>query len=366
MLNKKEAACCCAILRRIVYHDGSVVPTMDRKRMRAILDAQGISGMMDCANEPALLPFQNKQNAVVYASYQYALRETVCLLFREMDKRGLVCALLKGEALSACYPADVIRASGDIDLYLPGKQREAFRQMMDDLSFTLQDDIISGQEGVDDYVSESGIHLEVHCTYFQRLSARQRKLLKEHGFFSSKLFERGGGYWTLKPEAHLVYLVYHADKHLVNHGLTLRMMMDLTQFVNRYADEIDQNAFRALISDLGLTRLTNAIFCWCEKYMGMRRDFWRKTGTGREFFVRLMLRSTADEVNLRNWERFFKRAYPYFYSEFCEESEAGYTTRHYYHPHGIFKKKANFITFVFWWLIRLFWGFEVDFSNEAV
>ena len=75
MLNKKEAACCCAILRRIVYHDGSTVSAMDEKRMRAILDAQGISGMMDCANDPALLPFQNRQNAIVYASYQNAFEK---------------------------------------------------------------------------------------------------------------------------------------------------------------------------------------------------------------------------------------------------------------------------------------------------
>ena len=212
-----------------------------------------------------------------------------------MDKRGIACALLKGEALSACYPTDVIRASGDIDLFLPGKQREAFGRMMADLGFRLEKDIFSGQEGVDEYVSENGIHLEAHSAYFQRLTARQRKLLKERGFFSSELFERADEFSTLKPEAHLIYLVYHADKHLVNHGLTLRMLMDLTQFVNRYADEIDKNAFRAFISELGLTRLTNAVFCWCEKYLGMRRDFWRKTGPRRDFFVRLMMQSIKDE-----------------------------------------------------------------------
>lgn len=366
MLTRKEAENCCAALRRIVYHDESPLSVSDWDRMRGIMVAHGVASMADCADDPALLPMQDRKKALAYISYRFALRETVYRLFREMEKRGIKSAVLKGEAVNECYPPNVMRVSGDIDLYLPGKQREAFGQMMQELGFRLQKDVFTGQLGVDDYYSPEGIHLEVHSVYFQRLSAWQRKLLKERGFFSSAFFQRVGGYVTLKPEAHLLYMVYHADKHIISHGLALRMLMDLTQFVNRYADEIDKTAFQTFIRQLKLTRITNAIFCYCEKYLGMRRDFWRRTGPGMEFFLRLMMTPAKEELRSHNWERLFRRPYPYFYEESCEESDQEYQIRHSYKPRNLLKSKYHLSVFVFWWCIRLVWGFDVDRSNEAV
>lgn len=366
MLTKKEAATCCAMLRRIVYRDGSCLSISDMHRIRGIMEAQNIAGMADCADDPELLPVQNRENALVYATYHHILRETVCRLFQEMEKRGIKGAALKGEAVSDCYPPDVIRASGDIDLYLPGKQREAFALLMKDMGFRLHEDAFEGQPGVDDYYSPEGIHMEAHVVYFQRLSAWQRKLLKERGFFSTALFEQADGYVALKPEAHLLYMIYHADKHLIGHGVTMRMLMDIAQFVNRHAGEIDPAAFQAFIRQLKITRPTNAIFCYCEKYLGMRKGFWRKTGPRMEFFVRLMMTPTDEELQYRNWERFLRRPHPYFYLDRCEEAEQEYRVRHIYSPNNLLKKKYNISTFVFWCLIRLVWGFDVDHSNEAV
>ncbi len=68
MLTKKEAENCCAMLRRIVYHDGSRLSVSDWNRMRSIMIAQGIDGMVDCADDPELQPIQNKENAIIYAT----------------------------------------------------------------------------------------------------------------------------------------------------------------------------------------------------------------------------------------------------------------------------------------------------------
>ena len=362
MLTRKEAESCCAMLRRIVYREAAPLSLPGRERMRSLLEAHEMASMVDCADDPALRPVQDRKNALMTAVYAHSLRETVYRLFREMEKRGIVCALLKGEAINSCYPPEVVRTSCDIDLYLPGKQREAFAAMMRDLGFRLGEDLFTGQLGVDDYWSEDGIHLEVHSVYFQRIGARQRKLLKERGFFSDALFERADGYVTLKPEAHLVYLIYHAAKHVVGHSVTLRMLMDLTQFVNRHAGSIDGEAFAALTRELGLTRIANAIFCFCEAHLGLRQGFWRKTGPRMDLPLRMMMMPTDEERTRLSWEQLFMRPYQSFYTETCEETDTEYRLRH------TFRKRRLLLsrTFVFWWLVRLVWGFEVDFSGEAV
>ena len=153
MLTRKEAANCCAILRRIVYRDGSPLSVSDMDRMREIIAAHGMDSMVDCADDPALLPVRDQEKALIYIMYRFILRDTVRRVFQEMEKRGIQCAVLKGEAISECYPPDVIRVGVDVDLYLPGKQREAFGQMMQELGFRLQKDVFTGQLGVDDYFS---------------------------------------------------------------------------------------------------------------------------------------------------------------------------------------------------------------------
>ena len=362
MLNKTEMEQCAAVLRSIVFHEALRLFPDGGGKLRVAIENNDMASFVDCAADPALSPVQKAGQGFKYAMYRNALRDAEQLLFREMNKRGITAIALKGEAVNSCYPPDVTRVSGDIDLFLPGKQREAFANMMKELGYRLESDIFEGQRGVDDYVAHSGIHVETHFIYFQRLGARQRKILKERGFFSMALAAEQDGYVTLRPEAHLLYMVYHAGKHLICHSLTMRMLMDLAMFVNSHAEEIDWADFGDLIRQLHLNRIANALFCFCEKHLGMRTGLWKKNGPRMETPLRLMFKGPEKD----RWERFIARAHPFFYEEVCVEAEQEYRLRQIYDARGLFKNRYNFSTFVFWWLLQLIWDMEVDFTGEAV
>ena len=365
MLSRRQVRCCAGILRHILYRETAPLPAMDRAVMRRIFHLNGMESMVDCCEDPALAPLRAPEKAFGHMLYQRSIQHTVTFLFQEMNRRGIRAAVLKGVAVSECYPKDVVRTSGDIDLYVPGSQREAVSQMMREAGLSLASDLVNGQCGADTFVTSAGVCVEVHYIYFLRLSARQKKVLRRHGFFSADLFvpSAEGNYSVLRPEAHLFYLAYHAGKHMLAHTVTLRMLSDITMFVNRYADEIDGEAFRRLADELRYTRIFNALFCFCKKHLGMRKDFWRKSGCSMDFFVRLMFKSGEE----RSWERFIDRGPEawIFYRGQCVEENGEFRSRYCYAPGKAFKRKYSFSTFVFWWLLRLIWGCEVDFSREA-
>ena len=366
MITRLQADSCAAILRHILYGEQTHLdPRTDWDAMMELLQIHGLDSMVDCCSDPSLSPVSKPEKAFGHALYRRTLRQTIRALFLEMEKRGIRAAVLKGIALENCYPAGVVRTSGDIDLYLPGPQRPAFTEMMADLGIERESSLQSGQTGVETYVTPAGVTIEAHYIIFYRLGARQRKLLREKGYFSDRFFVRGDDpeipYWTLSTTEHLFYLVYHSSKHLLSHDLAFRMLADLTVFVNRHGDEIDWPLLRQLLGELRLTRLANAQFCYCVKHLGMRSDCWARTGAPMEEALRAMLCSAS----IRLWERFYTRRYVWvFYPVECLEREGEYFIRYTYHPLRALKNLSNLFIFVAWRLVRWIWDYEVDTSGD--
>ena len=365
MLDRDQINALTAIARRILYQDQTPVPAADPAALRQLFFLHGMESMVDCCDDPALAPFRKPENAFGHLLYHRSLEQTLLLLFAQMRRRGIKAAVLKGEAVNACYPASVVRTSGDIDLYVPGRQRDAVNRMMAELGIPVDRDMDHGQCGVDTFLTSAGVEIEVHYLCFQRMSARQRRILRAHGFFSAAAVvpSADGRYDTLSPEMHLLYLIYHAGKHMLVHTLTVHMLMDLTAFVNRYAPEIDAKAFRRLVRELRFTRICNALLCFCMKHLGMRRDFWKRTGCSMEFFLRLMCNSGSENY----WEQYISRLPGEwkFYLNRCVERDGEFFHQSLYLPREAFRNKMNFSTFVGWRALRLLWHCEVDHSGEV-
>ena len=365
MINKKEISSCALVLRHILYGEQTPFDAdTDWRALRRIMELHGIVSLVDCCADPALAPLQDPKKVFSHTLYHQILRDTVQHLFQEMEKRGIRAAVIKGIALDCCYPANTVRNSGDIDIFVPGKQRQAFTDMMQDMGYIRTKDIHNGQTGVDTYISPIRIQLEAHYIICYRMGARQRKLLREKGFFSDRFFVRGDdqeiSYLTFSPTAHLLYLVYHTGKHLLNHTITFRMLADLTMHVNRYADQIEKEMLLDLLKQLSLMRMANALFCFCKRYLGMRQDFWKKTGTAMEMPLRLMMNNESP----RFWERFPRRYVWIFYPIECLERDDEYFIRYTYHPWRALTSKFDLSTFLTWLFLRLIWHYEVDTSGE--
>lgn len=368
MIKRRQAEACTTILRHIVYGDTAPLDDRtDRRVIRQLLHLHGIDCMVDCCNDPALSSVRDPGKAFGHALYRCTLRETLRALCLEMEKRGIRGAVMKGTALENCYPPNVVRTSCDIDLYLPGAQRHAFTEMMADMGIPLAQDVQVGQTGVDSFITAAGVEIEAHYIIYYRMGARQRKLLREKGYFSDRFFVRGDDpeipFWTFSPDAFLLYLAYHSSQHLLTRDLTFRMLSDLTVFVNRHGDEIDWPTFRELLGELRITRLVNAQFCYCIKHLGMRSDLWQSTGAPMERTLEAMLRSCPEYI----WERPFTRQYTWaFYPIECLEEGDEVSLRYTYHPWRALKHTQDLAVFLAWRLIRWIWDYEVDTSGETV
>lgn len=367
MLSKKETAQCCQVLRHLLYHEDSPFPPdTDWERLSRIFQAHRMESMVTCCNDAALRPLMRPECLYENSLYRWTQRDLTDLLFREMDRRGIRGAVLKGLAIERCYPPEVMRPSGDIDLFIPGNQRPAFSALMDELHMTLLSPLDRGQQGVDVYRTESGLEFEVHYIYFHFYTARQRSILQRLGCFSERCLVPGGDsdvrYDTVRPDLHLAYLIYHSAKHMLHHDLSLRMLSDLSMFINRYGDAIDPERFRRLTAELRMTRVTDALLCFCMKHLGMRTDFWQPQGRSREHLLRLCLTSPEDYP----WERSQKQVSWPFYRSSCVETADGYASVRRYRPLLALRNRSFFTTFLSWRFIRLLWGVEIDRSGKAL
>ncbi len=365
MISRKEASTCALVLRHILYGEQTpFAADTDWRSLRQIVELHGIDSLVDCCTDPALSPLKDQKKASTNAVYHQMLRYTVQHLFQEIEKRGIKAAVMKGIALDNCYPANSVRTSSDIDIFVPGTQRQAFSDMMRDMGNTLVTNIHNGQTGVDTYVTPIKIELEVHYIIYYRMGARQRKLLRDNGFFSDRFFMPDGdqdiSYLTFAPIAHLIYLLYHTGKHMLTHTLSFRMLADITMYVNRYADQIEKEKLLDLLKQLSLLRMSNALFCFCMRYLGMRQDFWKKTGPAMETALRQMM----NNEKVRFWERFPRRYVWSFYPIKCVEKDNEYYIQYTYHPWRAFTSKYNLATFVTWFTLRVIWQYEIDTSGD--
>lgn len=332
--------------------------------MGQILAVHRMRSMTDCAQDPALRPLTLPKNTLAHAMYRHVAHETMKMLFVEAARRGIRMAVIKGVVLEDCYPPDLIRNSADIDLYIPGDQREAFNSLMWEQGMTLLSDIYKRQQGVDVFRTPGDLTIEVHYIIFRMFSARQRRILRARGYFSADSLTpcsaAGIDCMTMKPEAHLVYLLYHTIKHMLHHGLRYRMLTDLTLFINRWGDAIDWTDLHALIRELRCVRPVNALLCYCMRHLGMRIDCWRKDGPALEPLVRLSLTSARYYA----WERFHVRLYWPFYRSDCVHTADGYRNRHTYCVAKAFRGRRILTTFVVWRVLRAVWGMEIDRTGE--
>lgn len=157
-----------------------------------------------------------------------------------LSQAEIPCLWLKGVALAqTVYPAPDLRPMLDVDLLVPYAQRSAALHALEAIGYRLLPQLFDGTEALKHHYALQGpggdkILVELH---FRLLGAADR-LLPLAGlewFWQQTMKIEGaaqrGGWSTLRPEAHLLYLAAHA---LLQHGesdLRLLRFFDLHQII---------------------------------------------------------------------------------------------------------------------------------------
>ena len=274
--------------------------------------------------------------------------KTLTAIFEKAAEKQIPMAVMKGAVLSACYPEGISRPTNDIDLYIPGAYKMAFKELMGEMKAKLGEALDENQLGVDCYVMPNEIYIEAHYAICSYLPDRQRNALKKEGMFGSEHFMpfqvNGKTVMTFEPEYHLAYMIYHFLKHLFFYeGGTLKMLADITLFVNANAGEIDEKVLERLLADMGYLKAADAIFGVCREMAGMKKDFFLST---RPVYAEKMLERIAVEQD--NTQKFREHLAWSIYHVDLTEDEAGNTD--------------TTVRFK-WWIFLAFLPFSLDWSR---
>lgn len=190
----------------------------------------------------------------------YALRKRVVEeMVSVCNKNNIRMMLLKGIGLSEVYPKPQSRPSGDIDIYLfddyeKGKELFGEKEV--------------GGTVLHDEFHYRGVLVENH-KMFVYPNTRVKELVGTHLMKSlDRVVQTPGGYYTFAPLDNLAYLMMHAFNHIrfvSDDGLyTLKSMVDLVVFFNRYKETFSPDEVKNLMKSLGLAKSFELVVCFTE------------------------------------------------------------------------------------------------------
>lgn len=199
------------------------------------------------------------------------LNERAKMLSRIIASWNFKSCVLKGQGVAQLYPEPLYRQSGDIDIWVDGKQ--------DEIVSCFRNNCI----GIHDihYVHSrasffNDIELEVHFRPSWMYNPFNNiKLQKYFNANKTKQFNRidekvGFAYPTI--EFNLVYSLVHIYRHIFEEGIGLRQIIDYFHILNHSSLDERIKAYQVLC-DLSMMKFTEAIMYIEKDVLGIENDY---------------------------------------------------------------------------------------------
>lgn len=209
----------------------------------------------------------------------YWQTEATNLVFLEYKKISLVRSLVslakeqnlwllffKGYILADLYPNYALRVSSDTDLLILPKDIPTITKILNSLGYSHVKAL--EKKNVSTFLYEEDdypIHkIELHTSLFEDLDGPRISFLEQ-----LRLATPGNSISldccditiTSMPHTnHLIYQIFHMEKHLCCHGFPARYLIDISLFLKRYHAEIDWNLFYTAMKQLGYTTFCRQLF----------------------------------------------------------------------------------------------------------
>ena len=205
--------------------------------------------------------------------YRYDLyRRAIAELAGFYNARGFQMMVLKGYACSLDWPRPGHRPSGDIDIWLFGKYREA-------------DAALSAEQGV--AIDKSHHHhtvfrwrkfsVENHYDFVnvhaRRSSREMEKLFKELGLDDAHFVEVDGErVYVPSPDLHALFLLKHAVSHFASTDINLRQLLDWAFFMEKHGKDVDWEWLLPVLDAYHLRDFFNCVNAICVEDLGFDSD----------------------------------------------------------------------------------------------
>lgn len=239
------------------FHNAEIVDKEDvsggevGKAQMAIFEAVGLQEQI------------KQQNEIV--------NERAEMLTRILAAWGYRTCILKGQGVAQLYPNPLLRQSGDIDIWVDGKQDDIISCLKNNLIGIRNIDCVhSGAVFFKDVEVE--VHFRPSWMYNPFSNRKLQKYFKENRAmqFANSDDKVGFAYPTI--EFNLVYSLIHINRHIFEEGIGLRQLVDYYYILKHSSSEERKEAFSQLCK-LSLKKFAAAIMYIEKEALGIENDY---------------------------------------------------------------------------------------------
>ena len=187
-----------------------------------------------------------------------------------LNECGIEHIFLKGVFLKKLYPVPEMRSMGDVDILIKADSQELVKNVL--IRNQYEYDHRSSLSNVWDY-KKNNVLFEIHSAVVYDNFKSDVNFVS----YFKNAFEDSGIVseyeYSLNINYNFIYLITHLAKHYYCGGAGIRMFMDISLFIEKFADEMNIEQIIEETKKLKLYKflcLTNAI---CNMWFGTRKCF---------------------------------------------------------------------------------------------
>ena len=195
-------------------------------------------------------------------------KERIASLAELYRQRGIRLLLLKGYGCSLGYPKPEHRPTGDIDVYLFGKQEEADALVEKCLGIKVHREYHKHST-----FNYGGVEVENHAKFIDDVSHKSNIRFERILMSILEKYEcEPSGIDNVlipSPTFNALFLLRHTGEHFASNEITLRHVLDVGTFFQKYHSQIDWSLVFKVYKEERMLRFFNAIATICVEYLGI-------------------------------------------------------------------------------------------------
>ena len=189
-------------------------------------------------------------------------------IMERFRREGIRVVCMKGSVFRDSYPVPELRSMGDVDLIIhPEDQEKADRVMMEGMHCQR---LINNHDVWAYWIGD--LMYEIHTHMFYEFLANR----VDYRSYFDRVWgsARPGTVFGIQcdnllvpdAELHLLYLLTHTAKHIINNGTGFRAFLDMVMFVRAHGTELDRGHLEQELSRLDLLDFARTCFTLCRRW----------------------------------------------------------------------------------------------------
>ena len=207
-----------------------------------------------------------------------AYRKAIGSLAGWYNAHGFRMMVLKGYACALDWPKPEHRPTGDIDVWLFGKQKFADAVLLNDNDNPNDNFSIDTSHHHHTVFDWEGFMVENHYDFINvhhhRSNGEYEKILKELGADDSHSVEVcGERVYLPSANLHALFLIKHMMLHFASGEITLRQLLDWAFFVEKHGGEVDWPMVLEVFDRFGMRQLFDIFNAICVEDLGFAFNY---------------------------------------------------------------------------------------------